>query len=1076
MSAQPVAGPLRPAELRELLGIPFTDEQLAAATAPLLPTLVVAGAGSGKTSVMAARVVWLVATGQVAPDGVLGLTFTNKAAGELAARVRAALAMLRGGAPGGEPDGEPTVATYHAYAGRLLRDHGLRIGVEPSARLLADAARYQLAQRVVRRAPGPFVALLRAVSTVVDDVAALEAELSEHLVEPAGLRAHDERLVAVVQALLTDAGAGTAGAAKDLAKVADAARARLELLSLVEGFREAKRAADALDFGDQVALAARLAEQCPDVGAAERAQHAVVLLDEYQDTSVAQRRMLVALYAGHPVTAVGDPCQAIYGWRGASVGNLDGFPGHFAGDGAPAGAWPLRINQRSGGTLLRLANRIADPLRAVHPRVVELAARPGAEASGTARCALLPTWADEVAWVTGRIKAAVEAGTRPGQCAVLVRARSAFADLHDALAGAGLPVEVVGLGGLLALPEVADIVAVLEVLDDPTANPAMLRLLTGPRWRIGTRDLVALGQLAAALARPEEPAADAAPDPDVALEHAVAGVDPTEVAALADALGEVARHADRFSPEAVTRLSALDRELRALRRHVGEPLLELVHRVLDATGLAVELAASAEAIAAGRAEAVGAFLDHVVGFTGLDGGTSLGALLAYLRAAQQYDDGLDVDTSGGSSGRDAVQLLTVHKAKGLEWDVVAVPGLTLGAFPSGRSRPSWLASPRVLPYPLRGDAADLPAAPDWSAAGLEAFAGAQAEHAEREERRLAYVALTRARHALLASGHWWGPTQKERRGPSPYLEQVRAHCAAGLGVVEAWADAPADDAVNPQLAEQRLVAWPAPYEPTALARRRAAAELVREELAAIAAGRPSDPDAGLDMLEASVTAAWDADTEALLAELADDERRHVVRLPAALSASQLVRLAADPAGLARDIARPMPRPPAPAARRGTEFHAWVESLFGVRPLLEPDDLPGAGDAGIGDDAELEALKAAFLATSYAMRPPVRIEAPFELVLAGRVVRGRIDAVYAEPDGRYEVVDWKTGRDPADPLQLAIYRVAWAEIAGVPVDAVTAAFLHVRTAEVVRPDGLPGRAALERLLTGEPPEVAADRRR
>ena len=139
---------MNPTDLRSLLGIDFTDEQLAAATAPLEPGLVVAGAGSGKTSVMAARVVWLVATEQVAPEQVLGLTFTNKAAAELAGRVRGAL--LAAGVGGAYDDGEPVVSTYHAFAGRLVTDYALRIGVEPRSRLLADATRYQLAGRVLR--------------------------------------------------------------------------------------------------------------------------------------------------------------------------------------------------------------------------------------------------------------------------------------------------------------------------------------------------------------------------------------------------------------------------------------------------------------------------------------------------------------------------------------------------------------------------------------------------------------------------------------------------------------------------------------------------------------------------------------------------------------------------------------------------------------------------------------------------------------------------------------------------------------------------------------------------------------
>ncbi|MYS73803.1 ATP-dependent helicase, partial [Streptomyces sp. SID5926] len=183
-------------------------------------------------------------------------------------------------------------------------------------------------------------------------------------------------------------------------------------------------------------------------------------------------------------------------------------------------------------------------------------------------------------------------------------------------------------------------------------------------------------------------------------------------------------------------------------------------------------------------------------------------------------------------------------------------------------------------------------------------------------------------------------------------------------------------------------------------------------------------------------------------------------------------LAADPDGFAQELARPMPRPPQPAARRGTRFHAWVEARFEplTLPLLEPEELPG-GDAEIADDHDLEFLKDAFERTEYARRTPFRVETPFQLSLAGRVVRGRIDAVYKEGDGdtaTYEIVDWKTNRAAtADPLQLALYRLAWAEQQGVPPASVTAAFLYVRTGEVVRPEGLPDRAALEKLLLAEP---------
>ncbi|MEU3841891.1 UvrD-helicase domain-containing protein [Streptomyces sp. NPDC028635] len=1172
-----------PEQLKELLGIPFTPEQTACITAPPAPQVIVAGAGSGKTTVMAARVVWLVGTGQVAPEQVLGLTFTNKAAGELAERVRKAL--IKAGVTDPDvidpdnPPGEPVISTYHAFAGRLLTDHGLRLGLEPTSRLLADASRYQLAARVLREAPGPYPALTRSFPDLISDLLALDAELAEHLVRPEALRAHDAGL------LLTLQGAKLSNA--DLRKVPETAAARRELTDLVRRYRGAKRDRDLLDFGDQIALAAQLGE-LPEVGRLLREEFRVVLLDEYQDTSVAQRVMLAGLFgggSGHPVTAVGDPCQAIYGWRGASVANLDDFPDHFRrADGRPAARQALSENRRSGGRLLDLANHLAEPLRAMHAGVEALRPAPGAERDGMVRCALLSTHAEEIDWIAESIAHLVHTGTPPGEIAVLCRTANDFAEIQGALVARDVPVEVVGLSGLLHLPEVADLVAVCEVLQDPGANAALVRLLTGPRWRIGPRDLALLGRRARLLVSPTR--VGDGDDPDRRLAEAVEGVDPSEVISLADALdtfleAPLAEDDDGlpFSPDARVRFARLAAELRDLRRSLSDPLMDVLHRVLAVTGLEVELSASPHALAARRRETLSNFLDVAASFAANDSEATLLAFLGFLRTAAQYEKGLDNALPGGEN---TVKVLTAHKSKGLEWDVVAVPGLVTGTFPSGQGREKWTAQAKVLPHALRGDADTLPDVQAWDARGMKAFHEAMKDHQHTEELRLGYVTFTRPRSLLLGSGHWWGPTQKKPRGPSDFLLALYEHCAAGYGEIEAWADEPEEGEENPALlragAEQ---AWPLPLDEAALARRRAAAETVLAHLDALAAGDATathdpdsydDPDwppppedaepydepppedradaeppydeaepfeddpfeddsfeddpftddagwdaspaerptvphqatapepaadarratehpapgsraAGADPLtpeEARVVASWDRDLDALTGELLRAREAVTdVPLPASLTASQLLRLAADPDGFAQELARPMPRPPQPAARRGTRFHAWVEARFEALtlPLLEPEELPGS-DAEIADEHDLQTLKDAFERTEYAHRTPYRVEAPFQLSLAGRVIRGRIDAVYRNGDGddaTYEIVDWKTNRHrDADPLQLAVYRLAWAEQQGIDVESVTAAFLYVRSGQVVRPDDLPDRAALERLLTAEPAAGAGTR--
>ncbi|WP_308405715.1 ATP-dependent helicase [Streptomyces tardus] len=1142
----------RPDQLKELLGIPFTPEQLACITAPPAPQVIVAGAGSGKTTVMAARVVWLVGTGQVAPEQVLGLTFTNKAAAELAERVRRALtsagvlgeAALPPGAPVGgagfgpqEPVGEPAISTYHAFAGRLLKDHGLRLGVEPSARLLADATRFQLAAAVLRSAPGPYESLTRSLGTLVSELLALDGELAEHLVAPEQLREHDTELLALLESgevRLTNVA---------LRQVPRTVRGRLELLGLVEEYRSRKHRRELLDFGDQIAVAARLARDVPEVGRLLREEYAVVLLDEYQDTSVAQRILLAGLFGGdgHPVTAVGDPCQAIYGWRGASVANLDDFPLHFpARDGSPADRYSLSENRRSGGLLLSLANELALPLRERHQGVHALRPAPGAEADGRARCALLPTHAEELEWLGDSLAHLVRTGTPPGEIAVLCRGAADFAEIQSVLTARGLPVEVVGLSGLLHLPEVADLVAMCEVLQDPTANASLVRLLAGPRWRIGPRDLALLGRRARLLLPPRGGRDE---DADQRLAAAVEGTDPAEVLSLADALDtflEAEGHEDElpFSRAARVRFARFAAEIRELRRSLADPLMDVLHRVLSATGLEVELAASPHALAARRRETLGQFLDVAAGFASLEGESTLLAFLGFLRMAERYDKGMDSSLPGGE---ETVKVLTAHRSKGLEWDVVAAPGLVSGQFPSSRGQTSWLTGAGVLPHPLRGDAPTLPELGGWTAKDRTRYDTALTDHQATEELRLGYVTFTRPRSLLLASGHWWGPSQKKPRGPSAFLEAVRAHVESqpAHGEVEEWAPPPGEDEENPALAaEAEERRWPMPLDAQALARRRTAAAMVLDRLESGPVRQPGETDAygqepvgtgrlphprgepreaepceehprgkeyrrreaepgratdaaeaeGLTPEERRLAASWDRDLTALAGELRRARRRvHEVELPPSLTASQLMRLNADPERFARELVRPMPRPPQPdAARRGIRFHAWIESRFEelTLPMLGPEELPGAGDHGsdtepveIADERELAALKEAFGRTPYADRTPWAVEEPFQLVLAGRVVRGRIDAVYRDEEG-FEIVDWKTGRRrAADPLQLSIYRLAWAERHGLPLDAVRAAFVHVRSGEVVRPAGLPGRQELERLLlTGsareqpeEPPE-------
>ena len=1149
--AVPAGRPLSPFEIARLLGRPEpTAEQAEVIAAPLGPSVVVAGAGSGKSETMAARVVWLVANGHVRPEQVLGLTFTRKAAAELADRVRTRLGQLGEAeqVPAELLDGEPEVATYNAYAARLVGDHALREAVEPDARLLSPGQSWQLAAEITDSYDGPMDAVDLSPQSVVERVLALSGDLADHLRDPDDVRGIgrwiEERTAAVPRRQQTKRATGALVAAQ---------RTREQLLPLVERYAAAKRAREAMDFGDQVALAARLAERHREVGLTERGRYRVVLLDEYQDTSHAQLVLLRALFGdGHPVTAVGDPCQSIYGWRGASAGGLRTFRTDFPeAPGRPAPVRMLSTSFRNGQRILDLATRASAPLRAGGADVPVLHPGPVQRGRGAVACALLDTETEEAEWIAATVHAALQARSdeapdgavwpagqgplTPGGVAVLCRKRAQFAPVREALEQRGIPVEVVGLGGLMTVPEVRDVIAALRVVHDPSAGNELARLLTGARIRLGPRDLVALGERAAELvaasrrdlrgparqppaAESEAAAADGgtAPDADDLLRTTVLDLT-AESGSLVDALDDPGS-AERYSAAGYERLCLLAADLRGLRKLAAQPLPDLIGEIERVLGLDVEVAARPGRDPLTARADLDAFVDAAVRFAGSSEDPTLGAFLGYLRSAEDAERGLAPGERVGSG--DSVKLMTVHAAKGLEWPLVVVPGLAgqggrSSVFPtSPRTAGGWVRHAQQIPFPLRGDRAGLPQLADVDTASVQEFLDADADRHLLEERRLAYVAFTRASFALVCSGHWWGRDSGTVRGPSPFLEEVREVCAAGAGRVGPWAPPPEDGAANPQTSGAEPVQWPAPGDLAAAEPRSGgepgSADGSGPEAGGEHGGGDGPPAAGpeqsgpladaaelvrrardeggawLAALDRSALPAsmrrrldgWSRDTELLLAQGSGEEPSGPipVELPDHLSVSSLVTLAQDPAVLAQRIRRPLPRPPAPHTRRGTAFHTWLEQRHGQQSLLGPDELPGAADDSAGGDEDLDELRRRFEESAWAARTPLDVEVPFETLIGDRLVRGRMDAVFHDPaEDRYDVVDWKTGRPPdgarersAVAVQLAAYRFAWSELAGVPLERVGAAFHYVRADRTVRPADLLDADGLAALLQRVPP--------
>jgi DNA helicase-2/ATP-dependent DNA helicase PcrA len=1083
---------------------PPTDEQAAVIEAPLAPALVIAGAGSGKTETMAGRVVWLVANRLVERDEVLGLTFTRKAAGELAERIQRRLGRLAEfersgllphlprlfeegrlsvfadierdadaagaararasamdalaracGAVARDAAGDalldrPTVATYNSFADQIVREHAVRVGRDAEAAVMSESAAWLLMRRVVFASDDPLLetrteavrsivdAALRIARDAVDNLVALDelAEFPEHF--RTVLDRPSERKGTVVYADVVEA-EYKVGA---LSMLADLARA----------YAAEKKRLGVIDFSDQVAGALDVVGSHDAVAAEIRDRYRVVLLDEYQDTSVVQTDLLASLFAGTAVMAVGDPHQAIYGWRGASAGNLGGFARAFSGD-APCARFSLMTSWRNSARVLAAANAVLQPLAAGAAVVVdELQPRPGAPA-GDVRLAFetdIDAEAARVAEWFATVRSERRAAGRATTGAILFRSKKHMVRFGDALAIRGIPHRILGLGGLLSTPEVVDVVSALRVISDPSAGSALIRLLAGPRWQIGLPDLRELASLARRLARHDAALQPLAPDVLERLRSSATSDD----GSLVDALDFVLRHRSDhgwltgFTESARERLRDAASVFAGLRQAVGMPVPDLVRLIELELRLDVELAANETRGPARIASAqLRAFVDELHAFLAADETGSLSGLLAWLDRAEQLDE---FAPRTEPPEDDVVQLLTIHGSKGLEWDAVAVVRLVKDELPSApRDTKGWLGF-GILPYSFRGDAAWLPEFA-WRGArtqqdlkvALDGFVAANRARQLEEDRRLAYVAVTRARDHLLLTGAPWSGAKRPRECSAFFTE-----IADALGV-----DRPVVEVgENPYDGERRLLHWP--LDPLG-ARRVRVEDAARLVTAAMASPLP-EPD---------------HDVALLLAEREARRAPAALEAPTRIAASRYKDFVADHERTMARIARPLPERPFRETRLGTLFHAWVESRSGRSglggsiddALWEIDDESSEIPPGAGDAAALAGLQAKFLASEWATLQPLEVETEIDFTETGfdgrlHVVICKLDAVYRREDrgGRIEIVDWKTGAAPRTPqektdrmLQLELYRKAYHAKHGIPVEEIDVALFYVAEDVVLR---------------------------
>lgn len=1053
--------------LAELMGIHApTPQQQVVIEAPLTPALVVAGAGSGKTDTMASRVVWLVANNLATPDQILGLTFTRKAAGSLSKRVSERIAILRDVQDRhperfvATPDtssiefDQPTISTYNSFASALFTENALLIGREPESTLLNDPSSWQLARKlVVASTDERLIGLEKSVNALTEAVLSLSHALSDNVANAEDVAAYAQRFTELSELPYAE----TARKKTPYVSVVEAVNevgSLAPLLVLAVQYAQQKRQQGLLEFSDQVALALEVSERSADVVEHYQDRYRVVLLDEYQDTSVVQTRLLARLFSNHSVMAVGDPHQSIYGWRGASAANLARFSRDFT-DNGDAQYFALSTSWRNATSVLDAANVIVEPLSKRSPvRVESLDARPSAptgaidayyfehideEARGVAKWfarALAPH-----AWNHYNPDPEADAPTPP-TAAILFRRRSDMDRFAAALSTEEVPYHVLGIGGLLSTPEIVDLVSALTVIHDPTAGSELIRLLSGARWSIGPRDLQELAGLSRWLLSRSVTQQELSDEVKQRMRESVAVDDSASIVDALDFVGEApASHSQLqgFSEEGISRLKAAAKQLAFFRSRAGLELGDLVRLLEQELLLDIEVVAS-------RPQAQGmanlyAFHDELAGFLASDDQANLGSFLSWLRRAAQQDM-MGPRSDDAEAG--TVQLLTIHASKGLEWDLVALPRLVAGEIPAtSREGKGWVGFGK-LPFAFRGDAAELPELAWEDAhyqsdfdASLKGFKTALADRHQAEERRLGYVAITRARDNLLLSGSFWSSRSKPQ-APSIFLQELEER---GL-IAELPADPVNDE--NPTLTDVVDPLWP--FDP--LGNRRTSVE------AAAHLVRSADP--GGDGL-------WSHEIDLLVAErnrAASEAQR--TPLPQRIPASRFKDYIADPEAVALSLRRPMPDKPYRATRLGTQFHEWVESRFGSTSSSETLDalaieIDGVDTDGVADAEKLAELQATFERSAWATRKPVDVEIEIHVPFDDRVVICKIDAVYADGD-RYEIVDWKTGRAPRDAadleakqLQLALYRLAYAQWKNIAPEKIDAAFYFVADDTVIRPE-------------------------
>jgi DNA helicase-2/ATP-dependent DNA helicase PcrA len=667
-----------PAGLDALLG-GLNPEQLKAVTHGEGPLLVVAGAGTGKTQVITRRIAWLIATRRARPSDILALTFTEKAAAEMQARVDQLV-------PYGYTDA--SIGTFHAFGDRVIREYALELGLPTDVRVLTRPEVVIFLREHLFEFELDEYRPLGDPTRFLGALATLFSRCKDEDVSPEAYLAHADEL------------AVRSGAEPDNEALSEEARRHGELARAYARYQELLAAAGFIDFGDQVSLALRLVRESAAARAELRSRFRYVLVDEFQDTNRAQSELVSILAEPHRnITVVGDDDQSIYKFRGAAISNILGFRERYRS----ARTVVLRRNYRSFAPILDASYRLVrhnDPDRLEVRAAISKRLRPVRSAAEEApvRLEAFATHGEEADWISSEIARRVAGGARPRDHAILVRANGHADPILRSLNAVGIPWRFSGTSGLYARPEVRRLLAFLRAVADPSSSVDVYAVATSEPYGLGGEDLTAIVNTARRRHR-----------------------------SVWDVLEELDRQPGILRVTDATRTAA-GRLVADLRRYVQlaheRPAGEVLYTFLRDAGIIGRLAATASVAAEEELRNIARFFDIVRGQSSLLADDRAVFVARHLDTLIEAGD--DPPTADLDPDADAVAVLTVHKAKGLEFPVVFMPGLVAGRFPTHSRR-----EPLGMPLALVRET--LP----------------EGDFQLQEERRLFYVGMTRARDELV---------------------------------------------------------------------------------------------------------------------------------------------------------------------------------------------------------------------------------------------------------------------------------------------------------------------------------------